>query len=246
MQAARTIRDSLQTVFALRRSVGADPALLRALQEVKRLQSRRFSGTYEDLLRSPVYAAAARFFLEELYGEKDYSQRDEQFARIAGAIDKLFPAQVAQTAAELAHLHALTEDLDVRMARVWQLQLPELGGPRRYALAWREAGRADERALQLASVVELGQDLARLTRTTGLRTMLRMMRGPAGAAGLGALQHFLETGFDTFAGMARQRGAVEQFLDTVRRREQALMDLLYAGDLVASETELARILGQAP
>lgn len=245
MQATRTIRDSLQAVFALRQSAAADPGLLRALREVKRLQSRRFSGTYEDLLRSPVYSAAARFFLEELYGVKDYSQRDEQFARIAGAIERLFPAQVAQTAAELAHLHALTEDLDVQMARIWQLQLPDLGDARRYALAWRELGRADERGRQLTSVIDLGQSLARLTRTTGLRTMLRMMRGPAGAAGLGALQHFLETGFDTFAGMARQRGAVEHFLDTIRLREHALMDLLYGGDLVASETELVRTLGQA-
>jgi len=246
MQSARTIRDSLQAVFALRQSVAAEPGLRPALGEVKRLQARRFSGTYADLLRSPAYAPAARFFLQELYGSKDYSQRDEQFARIAGAIERLFPAQVAQTAADLAHLHALTEDLDVQMARIWLAQSGQLGEARRYALAWHQLGRADERGLQLTSVVAMGQDLARLTRTTGLRTMLRMMRGPATAAGMGALQAFLETGFDTFAGMARQRGTVEHFLDTVRRREQALMELLYGDDLVASETELVRTLGQAP
>ena len=76
--------------------------------------------------------------------------------------------------------------------------------------------------------------------------MLRMMRGPASAAGLGALQHFLETGFDTFAGMSRRREAVEHFLGTVRQREEALFALLYDQDLVASESELSAILGQAP
>ena len=57
----------------------------------------------------------------------------------------------------------------------------------------------------------MGNELAQLTRKPGLRTMLRMMRKPAHAAGMGALQQFLESGFDTFGQLARQRGAVEQF-----------------------------------
>ena len=80
----------------------------------------------------------------------------------------------------------------------------------------------------------------------GLRTMLRMMRGPASAAGLADLQRFLEEGFDTFAAMSRQRGAVEQFLRTLQERERQLFTLLDDADLVACETALARILGQAP
>ena len=50
-----------------------------------------------------------------------------------------------------------------------------------------------------------------------------MMRGPAAAAGLAELQHFLEQGFDTFKAM---RGA-EDFLGTVREREQALASALF-------------------
>ena len=41
--------------------------------------------------------------------------------------------------------------------------------------------------------------------------MLRMMRKPCAGSRPGALQHFLETGFDTFGALARQRGAVERF-----------------------------------
>jgi hypothetical protein len=51
------------------------------------------------------------------------------------------------------------------------------------------------------------------------------MRGPAQMAGLGALQHFLETGFDTFRAM---RGAGE-FLATVKQREAALAQTLFSG-----------------
>jgi hypothetical protein len=56
-----------------------------------------------------------------------------------------------------------------------------------------------------------------------LRGTLHMMRGPARAAGLGDLQRFLETGFDTFGAM---RGA-EAFLGAVQSREQALVDALF-------------------
>jgi len=88
--------------------------------------------------------------------------------------------------------------------------------------------------------------MARLTRMAGLRTLLKMMRAPAHAAGLGSLQHFLESGFDTFATMARRRGGAEGFLDTIRGREAKLIAMLFDTDRVACETELARTLGQAP
>jgi hypothetical protein len=154
---------------------------------------------------------------------------------------------VAGTAAALAQLHAMTEDLDMQMARLWRLQgAGGLPRSRRYAMAWQELGRRDERERQLDSVLALGHELARLTRLPGLRTMLRMMRVPANAAGLADLQRFLEEGFDTFAGMARRRGGVEDFLSTVQERERQLFSLLYDQDLVACETELDRLLGQAP
>jgi hypothetical protein len=71
----------------------------------------------------------------------------------------------------------------------------------------------------------VGSALDRYTRNPLLRHSLRLMRGPASAAGLGALQHFLETGFDTFREM---RGAA-YFLDTVAQRERRLAAQLFAG-----------------
>ena len=91
----------------------------------------------------------------------------------------------------------------------------------------------------------MGTDLAHLTRTPGLRMLLRMMRAPAHAAGLGALQRFLEAGFDTFGQLARQRGRVAQFLATIDERERALIVLMSDADPVACETQLTRTLGKA-
>lgn len=251
MESAQKIRDAVAQVAQLREQAAASPALDAAVAAVKRLQSRRFASSYADLLGSGPYQAAARFFLHELYGNADYSERDAQFSRIAGALQRLFPQQVTGTAVALAQLHALTEQLDHAMGAAWAQDGATVGEhdeqaqARRYASAWRAVARRAERHRQLAMVLEIGGELQRLTRTPGLRLMLRMMRAPAAAAGMGALQRFLEAGFDTFADMARQPGGAGRFLALIEERESALIGLLFDAELVACETQFARILGQA-
>ena len=84
MDAAQTIRDAIADVTALRLHRTGDPALGAAVGRVKTLQAQRFRGTYADLMASPAFGPAARFFLEELYSDTDYTDRDQQFGRIAG------------------------------------------------------------------------------------------------------------------------------------------------------------------
>jgi len=248
MDAAHLIRQSLSRVAALRALVAKSVPLQHTLLATKRFQARRFAGTYQDLLQSSTFAAPTRFFLEELYGERDFSDRDTQFARIAGALQTFFPSQVVATAVALAQLHALTESLDVEMA---QCLLSE-GGPAdprldstRYLRSWRAVATPAIRQGQLQSVLDIGHELDRLTRTKGLRLTLRMMRGPAKAAGLHSLQSFLETGFDTFAGMGGRGRDAHTFLDTIRERETAWIDALFHASRVACETQLDTCLGKA-
>jgi hypothetical protein len=241
MDTASQIRDAVERVRSLRQADGAQAALGEAVARVKRVQAQRFAGTYADLLQGDRYAAAARFFLEELYSDKDYSARDAQFARIAGAIERLFPADVAQTAVSLAQLHALTEELDSAVGRAWLESSIDGSEALRYATAWRSVGRRTDRTAQLSVVLSIGEEMIRLTRMRGLRTMLKMMRSPAAAAGLGSLQRFLEAGFDTFAELART-SAAQEFLATVAKRESALLELLFDAPLAACERELGAVL----
>jgi len=243
MEAAHQIRDAVAQVALLRQACAADASLRAAVVAVKALQARRFAGTYADLLAGGEFAAAARFFLMELYSDKDYAERDAQFARIAGAVQRLFPHQVTATAVALAQLHLLTEQLDHAMGLAWQ----DTAGTdnARYLHAWRAVGQRHQREDQLRVVLGIGQEMIKLTRTPGLRLMLKMMRGPAAAAGLGSLQAFLEAGFDTFGAMARRKGSAEAFLKTVAQREAALIVMLFDGATVACETELQHTLGLA-
>ncbi|HEY8049443.1 MAG TPA: hypothetical protein VIE63_09740, partial [Ramlibacter sp.] len=152
---------------------------------------------------------------------------------------------VVQTAVNLALLHSLTEDLDYAMAVQWLAEDAGRGEAARYVSAWRVVDRRVDRLAQLKDVIALGEEMSRLTRAPGLRTMLRMMRGPSVAAGLSGLQRFLEAGFDTFAAMARG-GHAPTFLGTIEQRESALIAEMFDTPAVACETRLARLLGQAP
>jgi hypothetical protein len=247
MEAARTIRDAVDRVSELRRAFVGRPALRDAVRAIKNFQSLRFAATCADLLAGGPFADASRFFLDELYSDKDYAERDAQFSRIAGAIERFFPHQVVETSVALAQLHAMTEELDQAMALAWLDSCTHVSGDAgRYACAWRTVGHREQRQSQLDVVMNIGREMAKLTRTPGLRLMLKMMRAPAAAAGLASLQRFLESGFDNFAAISKRPGPAEAFLDTIHTRESALIALLFDAPLVACETELARTLGQAP
>ena len=238
---ADQIHQALEAVAQLRQRRASDAPLSAANAAIKRFQARRFQATYADLLQSPRYQTAARFFLYELYSDKDYAERDQQFARIAGTIAKLFPQSVVNTAAALAQVHALTERLDDSMAREYlasKIKEPSSNEIARYIACWRLVADPSARHQQLTVVLSLGQSLDELTGKPGLRTLLKMMRGPAAAAGLGSLQKFLESGFDAFQTM---RGA-DEFLKLIAERETDWIDRLFEDESVACETGLTKLL----
>ena len=220
---AEAILANLKIVADERAVRAAEPALEAKVLALKEFQQRRFSHTYADLLSTDRYGAAARFFLEELYGPDDFSRRDTQFARVVPALVRLFPSEVVQTVATLARLHALSERLDTAMAT--HLEAAQIDA-HRYIRAWQATARADDRDSQIALTLEVASRLDQFTRKPLLRNSLRLMRGPARAAGLAELQSFLESGFDTFRAM---KGA-QEFIHMVGTRERALASSLFQAD----------------
>jgi hypothetical protein len=243
MEPSNQIRLAMARVTALRELAQGTPGLAQAVTTIKHVQAKRFSGTYPDLLTSPVYSGSANFFLEELYSARDYTERDTQFARIAGAIELTFPAAVVATTVRLAQLHCLTEELDLEMARCWTTNL-EKDSAARYLSCWRTIGRHEDRNWQLATVLNIGYSLGKLTRKRSLRMLLKMMRKPAELAGLGSLQAFLESGFDRFSGITLNGGTVDWFLLTVNERESNWIERLFSEDSSACHRQLALTIGE--
>jgi len=221
------IIEHLSTVARLRAARATDPALATRVQALKAYQAQRFEQTYADLLASPRYQAAARFFLQELYGPQEFADRDAQFGRIVPSLVRLFPSELVATVAMLGELHALSEALDDGTARHLPARPPDAPG---YAQAWQANGRAPAREQQIALTLAIGAAMNRYTRNRLMRNTLRLMRGPARAAGLGDLQRFLEAGFDAFSAM---KGA-DDFLRWVGERERALAAALFAPAAVAT------------
>jgi len=215
------LASGLARVIEMRRALHADPAVNARWLAVKHWQAQRLARTYPDLLASPRYRPACVFFLEELYGAKDFEARDNEALRVVPKLARMLPERAVETMALAVELDETSESLDARLAKAIALPVDAAG----YARAYRETGTLAERQLQIDTVERIGQTLEKLARIPLLAGMLHMMRAPAEAAGFGHLHHFLQSGFDAFKAM----GSAGEFLRTIRSRESALMQALFAG-----------------
>ncbi len=223
---AERLQHDVSRATSLRAAARNDPDLDADRTRLRAWQAARLARSHADLLASPRYGAAARFFLDELYGPKDFSARDEEVARILPTLIAVLPAAGIRTLALAVEVDALSEELDAAMAA----ELRRAGavaniGDEAYAEAYRRCGRREERELQITLVGETGEALAALVRKPLVHAALRLMRRPAKLADLAGLQHFLEDGYRAFRGM----GNAEEFLATIRRRETAILQRLFDG-----------------
>ena len=218
-ESARHLKGHLEMLKTLRApGVDAPPRL----RELKAWQAERLARTYADIAATPRYRSATQFFLEDLYGPKDFSTRDAEMLRIVPTMSKLLPASAVETAALAIELEALSEDLDHRLARALA---PGPIDEAAYAKAYRESSTRAERERQVELIGEVGRRLDTLVKKPLVFRTLKLMRTPAKVAGLQDLQDFLEHGFDAFRGMD---GAAE-FLALVRNRETAILNRLFSG-----------------
>ncbi|HEX7644722.1 MAG TPA: hypothetical protein VF472_21165 [Burkholderiaceae bacterium] len=215
------LRRDLQAAAVERLVASKDPEAAAARIALRRFQSARMAQTHADLLAGEHTRDAARFFLDDLYGTHDFTQRDADIERIIPMMEKLLPASALQTIAEAIELDALSEILDRAMATRLGSRVTESS----YIEAYREAGTRRDREKQISHIRSVGDALCELVRVPLIGGTLAMMRGPAKLAGLSELHDFLDRGFRAFKQMRRPR----DFVDTVVRRETEIMERLYDG-----------------
>ncbi|GAB3737024.1 hypothetical protein GCM10028794_18380 [Silanimonas algicola] len=188
-------------------------------------QSQRLEASFADVLADPRMHAAARFFLSDLYADRDFSGRDRDVDRIMPVMVHLLPDTMLRAARDAIELHVLSHALDLRMVRAMDRRRWARLDAVRYGELYREAGQPRLRQRQIALVVAVGRSLDAAVRRHGVHRLLRASRLPARAAGLSELQGFLERGFDAFA---KLEGA-EPFLERVARGEGEVSRRLFAG-----------------
>lgn len=209
----------------LRLAASADAVHGRRRDCLRQWQAARLARTHADLLASPLYGVAASFFLDELYGPKDFSERDAEVERILPLMTSMLPVSGLRTLLLAVEVDALSERFDAAMVGVLGSALDLALSESAYAAAYCEVGDRAGRLLQIRLVGETGEALDALARKPFVRGALKMMHGPAHLAGLGELHAFLERGFEAFKSM---RDASE-FLETIVARERAIAVALFAG-----------------
>ncbi|MEO6271180.1 MAG: hypothetical protein ABIP08_12840 [Lautropia sp.] len=208
------------------------PAVSKSfLAAVKQYQRDRLARTHADLLQSDRYRLAARFFLDEIYGTKDFSSRDAELARMIPTMSRLLPASALAVLADAVELDALSEQLDLAVAAAFQAECgsgqstaPPLAEECYFRL-YRAAGHAESRIRQIELIEDIGRELDRLLGKPFLYRILKGMEGPARLAGLGQMQVFLLRGFEAFRAM----NGADHFIGTIVSRERALMEQILAG-----------------
>ncbi|MCY7313450.1 MAG: hypothetical protein LH491_07455 [Pseudoxanthomonas sp.] len=208
---------------------GRDPRnRLGWLPILRHWQAQRLESSFEHFLYDPQRRAAARFFVTDLYGDRDFSGRDASVAKVLPMMQRLLPTAVLGTVADGIELGALTHALDLRMAETLQRIAPTRKrlDAALYAKAYREVGHARLRGHQIDLITGVGIGLARAVKTPGVAILLRLSRGPARASGLGELQGFLERGFTAFSAMGDGRA----FVADIDASERQVAERLFAGD----------------
>jgi hypothetical protein len=216
------LRRELEAVVTERRAARSDPAAQAARTALRLFQSRRMARTHADLLEAPETRSAAQFFLSDLYGPDDLTQRDANLERVIPSLERMLPIAAREAVAEALALDALSEKLDVAMAR----QLGQIFTEEDYAAAYRKLTSRADRIRQLEHVQSVGASLCEVVRIPLIGSTLAMMRGPAKLAKLAELHSFLERGFKAFKGMKHPN----DFVTTIVCREKVIMDRLFAGE----------------
>jgi len=215
------------------RQVITPAGLPDGLEQLRIWQSRRLQLTYQDFLLDSRYGPACRFFLEEVYAPRDFSQRDHDFERLYQLMLRFVPEQMLTLVREAIELNRLSNQLDLKLLDAFK----ELGGEQleiteeRYAKAYRICGNYPERLDQINRLVAVLEAVARGARNPLVLVALKVARQPAALAGWGDLHEFLVNGCLAF----RQMKNGSRLIKAIRQRETLILNRIWAGDPLWAE-----------
>lgn len=201
--------------------------LMTLIHQLQDWQCQRLLVSHDDLAKQQRYQKAMAFFVEELYGPKDFSQRDADLVRVIPKLAKVLPEKAMNAMNDALSLNALSFDLDMEVAQYLNTHfLGEAISRDSYAQAYKGVGRKDDRENQITIISHLGDQLADVIKVRGIGILISMSRRPAKIAGLLALHEFLDRGFNAFKAI----GDVQSFIQPVLERETKLMETLLSSN----------------
>ncbi len=215
--------DGFEALLARIRLLESSPCqaaeYLAALRELRIWQSARLARTYQDFRADPRYAQAVEFFLTDLYGPQEFTDRNQDLRRAWRRLKRALPSAAMSVLGQAVELEVLTLELDHAMVRaLGAVQVTDAP----YAAAYRTVDNRAARLRQIDLIIGIGTDLDRIVSRAWLGALLHAAHVPAHAAGFGELHDFLERGYAAFRRMRGARG----LLCAIRERETLFMQAM--------------------
>ena len=165
LNVTKLLRD-LQSSDEMRHQPVSATGLAPHLALLRQWQSQRLARTYADMLEDKRFRPACQFFLDEIYGPRDFSQRDHDVERLHSFLSRVVPAVMIQLLTQSVELNRITNALDQRLAQVLveNLGVTDTITPELYAEGYRICDNFTERAHQIDlihSVIEQVSEGAR-------------------------------------------------------------------------------------
>lgn len=190
--------------------------VLPKIRELQAWQCKRLLASHKNLWTQQRFNPAMQFFIDELYGPKDFTQRDQDIAKVVPKMAKLLPDKALVSLESALHLNRLSFELDFDLANTIKSNPINR---ETYALAYYQCQNQQSRVQQINFIDALGKDLADVVKIKGISTLLMLSRKPAKLAGVIALHEFLESGYQAF----KKLGRVEDFIQPIVNSERQIM-----------------------
>ncbi|MFT4942142.1 MAG: hypothetical protein ACI88A_005216 [Paraglaciecola sp.] len=216
------ILQSLQAIEHMNLLI-TEQGLTDAIRKLQTWQTNRLLVTHDDLWNSERFKPAMQFFVDELYGPRDFSQRDIEMARAVPTMTKIIPNKGLISLQTALRLNCLSLELDIALAQ--KLGNEEVNRSR-YFDCYRHSSNQSQREEQIQLLENLSIDLPKVVRIPGISVILMLSRKPAKVAGVESLHAFLEKGFNAF----KELGNVHDFIDPIISRERDMMNALFAAN----------------
>jgi len=191
-------------------------------------QSQRLTRTYQDLLAEDRYRPACQFFLDDIYGPRDFSQRDHDMEQMYDFTRRFVPDAMLRPLAITVELHHTSEQLDQQLLDVLinQVGITDSITPDQYAAAYRLCDNYAERVHQINLIEQICSRLDGIVRSPLTGPTLSIARRPLRSAGHIEMVEFLERGYHAFK---RMHGS-HHFRKTIKERELGILERIYAAD----------------
>lgn len=227
-QAANHFREQIRRSNELHVEYLDDPKLRIDYERFANWQLEELLPFFRDLYAQEGYAEAIDFTMNDLAGI-GISERDRDLERAAPAITRMLPLGALKTIASAAEMNARVLKVNIAICRALLVdnELPQRITEVDYSIACRKATSLGELVELVHLITGLGRTLKSLVRIPMIGMTLRAMRGPAHAAGFGALQDFLENGYVTF----KKIPDIDHFLSEIEDRMIEVYTRIYTAPL---------------